>query len=211
MYKAPDLDEREALRVRGLRASWRSRLSLPTSRYRALIDAAAGVAGLPYWETPQAPLGPGVWLEGLVLTESSGNPKARRYEKHQDTPGRKDSASDADSPLVDDGDLEDDASYGLAQVMGTNVRRLVGVAPGVPMRFGFVFLPMMGLALGLRVLAEDLAAVQGDVPRALCRYNGGPTGTSLVPGPGGQLVYRRQEYVDKVHANALRALEDRRL
>lgn len=177
-----------------------------TRTYRPLIDACALQVGLPPW----GDLRPGEWLEGLVLQESGGQPNARRYEPHQDRPGRADAASDGDRPDVDDGDLEDDASYGLMQVMGSNARRLCGVPLGSPMRFGFLFLPITNLAFGLRILTAELVATQGSVVRALCRYNGGPTGDALVPDArSGQLIFRRQEYADGVHLHARAAREDR--
>jgi len=188
---------------------FRGSLPLATRRYRPVLAAMADFVSLPAWEHPTNVWLGAIWLEALVLTESGGDPKAVRYEPHQDVPGRRDSASDGDKPGQDDGLLEDDKSYGLLQVMGSNIRRLCGVGPGVPMQFGFALLPLTNLALGLRVLLEDLETVEGDIPRALARYNGGPTGTSLVPGPGGALVYRRQEYVDKVAKNAVLVFQDR--
>ena len=176
-----------------------------TREYRPLIDACALQVGLPPW----GDLRPGEWLEGLVLQESGGDPRARRYEPHQDRPGRADAAGDGDQPDVDDGELEDDASYGLMQVMGSNARRLCGLRPGTPMRFGFLLLPITNLAFGLRILAAELVATQGSVVRALCRFNGGPTGDALVSDGRGATVFRRQVYADGVvmHARAVR--EDR--
>jgi hypothetical protein len=142
----------------------------------------------------------GVWLEGLILTESAGDPRAYRYEAHQDK------RPDGDTPGKADGFHEDDASYGLMQVMGYNARRLVGVHAGVPMDFGWMFLPMVNIALGLRILCAELAATKGYVDRALARYNGGPTGERI----GADGTMRRQEYVDKVLVNARRVAEDRR-
>ena len=95
---------------------------------------------------------------------------------------------------LDDGPLEDDASYGLMQVMGYNARRLVGALPGTKLDFGFLLLPITNLAFGLRVLLGELAATGNVVARALARYNGGPTGDSL----DGNGVMRRQVYVDGV-------------
>jgi soluble lytic murein transglycosylase-like protein len=137
---------------------------------------------------------PAVWLEAQILQESSGNPRARRYEPALDK------IADGDTPAVDDGEFEDDASYGLLQVLGSNLRAQLGIAKGVRMSFAFAFEPAFGLICGVRHLAyECLAPVDGDVARALARYNGGPGGTSLVTGPGGVgLVLRRQDYVDAV-------------
>lgn len=178
---------------------------MKTRSLRPLIDACAAQVGLPPW----GDLRPGEWLEGLILQESGGNPAARRYEPHQDRPGRADAATDGDQADVDDGQLEDDASYGLMQVMGSNARRLCGVMPGAPMRFGFLALPITNLAFGLRILTAELQATQGSVVRALCRYNGGPTGDALVPDGRGQIVFRRQEYADGVVLHARAAREDR--
>ena len=176
-----------------------------TERYRPLLDAAANLVGLPWWPNLRganyAPFEPGCWLEGLVLGESNGNPKARRYEHHQDRPG----PGDADLSGHDDGLLEDDASYGLMQVMGYNIRRLVGVSPGVPMNFGFALLPITNISLGLRVLLEELEATDGDVSRSLARYNGGPTGERLTGG-----VMRRQEYVVHIRDCTVAVWRDRR-
>lgn len=182
-------------------------IELPTFPLRPLIDACAAQTGLPQW----GEFAPGVWLEGLILQESTGNPKARRYEPHQDRAGRHDAAEDADRPDVDDAQLEDDASYGLMQVMGYNARRLCGVPPGTPMDFRFLFLPITGIAFGLRVLSGELAATGGSVVRALCRYNGGPTGDAKVDDGRGSLQFRRQEYVDLVLAKTQLAQHDRRV
>lgn len=162
-------------------------MSLPTERYRPLILGAVYTVGLPFWRS----WAPAVWFEALVMQESAGNPKAIRYERHQDQLGRRDAATDADRPDIDDGILEDDQSYGLCQVMGTNARRLCGVGPGVPMNFGFLLLPVTNVAFGLRILAGELAATSQNVARALARYNGGPTGDALVDG----VNMRREVYV----------------
>jgi len=165
----------------------------------------AQFVALPSWTWRGATFSGAEWLEGLVLTESSGNPEAVRYEPHQDRPDRTDRATDADEPGRDDGLLEDDRSYGLMQVMGSNVRRLCGIAPGVAVNFGFALRPLTNLSLGLRVLTAELAMTGGDVTRALARYNGGPTGDAL--DLAGHM--RRVEYVDRVARNAAVAKADR--
>jgi hypothetical protein len=96
------------------------------------------------------------------------------------------------------------------QVMGYNARRLCGVPPGTPMNFGWLCLPITNIAFGLRILAGELRATGGNVVRALCRYNGGPTDDARVDDGRGGTVFRRQEYADLVLANAQRAREDRR-
>ena len=180
-------------------------MKVQTRAYRELIDAAAREVALPSWTRGGDRFAPGEWLEGLVLTESNGDPRATRYEPHHDRPGRRDSFGDADTPNHDDGILEDDRSYGLMQVLGSNIRRLCGVGPGVPMRFSFAFLPMTNLAFGLRILTAELGATGGDVARALARYNGGASGDQL--DADGRM--RREEYVQKVALNAQRARMDR--
>lgn len=185
------------------------------AKLRAVIDAAAALVSLPSFAFRSTTYNPGELLEGLILTESAGNPRARRYEPHQDRAGRKDQAQDADLPNQDDGDLEDDASYGLMQVMGYNIRRLCQVPDGTAMKFGWCFLPLINISLGLRVLLGELEAVRlevaankipsgRNVDRALARYNGGPTGDDLVGG-----AFRLQAYVDKVGRNAALARADR--
>jgi hypothetical protein len=177
-------------------------VSLPTRRYRRLLDACAELVALPGWTYRGVSFFPGEWLEGLVLAESRGNPSARLYEPHQDRAGRRDAASDGDTPDQDDGMLEDDKSYGLMQVMGYNIRELCGVPRGTAMRFGFALLPITNVALGLRVLIGELSAVGGDVARALARYNGGPTGDDGSP-------MRLQGYVDRIYSHALVVRDDR--
>jgi hypothetical protein len=173
------------------------------------------VAGLPIWSYRGEAFKAREWFEGLVLQESSGNPLARRYEPHQDRANRRDAPSDPDTHDRDDGELEDDASYGLCQVMGYNARALCGVRPGTPMRFGFLFLPLINLSLGLRILLSELAAVRQeavnqrvapgqDVERALCRYNGGPTGDDPVDGD-----LRLRAYVEHVVRRAAQVRADR--
>ena len=189
--------------------------ALATVRYRQLLDAAAIQVDLPQWVYRGQAYRGGEWLEGLILAESAGNPKARRYEPHQDRAGRTDARSDADRPGQDDGDLEDDASYGLMQVMGYNARALVGVDIGTPMRFGWLLLPIVNIALGLRILTAELRAVASEialararphqlVERALCRYNGGPTGDALVRGD-----LRLRAYVDRIASHASDVQRDR--
>jgi len=136
-------------------------MELGTRRFRRAIDAAAELYRLPAWQEFTA----GAWFEGLLLTESSGDPTARRYERHQDLADRRDAATDPDQPGVDDGRLEDDASYGLGQVMGYNLRRLVGAPPGTRLDFTFALDPWFGLGASCRVLVVELAATGGDVAR----------------------------------------------
>lgn len=172
-------------------------MSLPTAHLRPLIDGVAFAAGLPWWRS----WSPACWLEAQILQESAGNPLAVRYERHQDVA----SPADPDAPGEDNGPLEDDKSYGLMQVMGYNIRRIVGAPPGTALNFGFALRPIIGLALGLRILTEELEASEGSVPRALARYNGGPHGEVEVA-PGRMYC---QEYVKGVAAWADRVARDR--
>jgi len=187
------------------------------SDLRRVVDSSARFVGLLPWTYRGSGefFSPGECLEGVILTESSGNAKARRYEAHQDRAGRRDQAADADTPENDNGDMEDDASFGLMQVMGFNARVLCGVPPGTPMDFGFLYLPLINISMGLRILLGELASVRAEVgagkidpgqdfERALCRYNGGPTGDDLTGGD-----FRLRAYVDRVARNAARARADK--
>jgi len=172
---------------------------LPSAELRTLIDAAAALVGLPTWEWAGESYAAGEWLEALIYVESGGNPRAVRYEPSHDV------VVDGDTPGRDDGMLEDDKSYGAMQVLGSNIRRLCGVPPGTPMEFGFALLPLTNLALGLRILTGELATVNGDVAKALARYNGGRRGSEI--GPDGRM--RRQQYVERVAAASERVRRDR--
>jgi hypothetical protein len=194
-----------------------SELRTAEPRFRAYIDAAANFAGLPHFSYRDHEFSPGELLEGQILAESNGDRMARRYESHQDRAARTDAPRDPDTHDQDDGDLEDDASYGLLQVMGFNARVLCGCRPGTPMKFGWLFLPQTNISLGLRILLAEMAAVYRVHPheaeserlvRALCRYNGGPTGDAWIMETHD---FRLRKYVDHVAANALRAQESRRL
>jgi Transglycosylase SLT domain len=188
---------------------------LPTSepRLRRLIDGAALVADLPgCWTLSGSDV-----LEGLILTESSGDPRALRYEPAHDRAGRLDQRADADVPGHDDGLMEDDKSYGLMQVMGENVRRMCHLADGTAMGFEWVLDPIANLYFGTRLLKAEVATVQRIlgrakpddeiVQRALARYNGGPTGDRPDSRIGGDI--RLRAYVERVRVRALLAHNDR--
>ena len=165
-------------------------MALPTAKYRKMIEEKANQFMLPLWMY-NGDIWPGsVWFEGLVMQESAGDPNARRYEKHQD----KESPTDPDSPQVDDGEVEDDASYGLCQIMGTTAKGLLKLDPKVPMTMTFLYEPNLNLQLAAQLLHKLLLDVGLDVARALCRYNGGHSGDKIMPNG----LYRRQEYVDLV-------------
>jgi soluble lytic murein transglycosylase-like protein len=129
----------------------------------------------------------------LILQESDGDPRAVRYEGHQDT------APDGDNPRADDGFFEDDKSYGLMQVMGYNARALCGVPKGTRMEFSFLLLPLTNLSFGLRIITANLAETSGHIPSAIARFNGGGRGNP----PGGEIL-RNQSYVDSVARQAAR-------
>ena len=206
---------------------------VPTARWRPAIDGMVRISGLPSWQYRGQIYSPSTWFEGLVFQESVGEPRARRYESHQDRATRMDAPADPDVCDHDDGDLEDDASYGLCQIMGYTARSLIGIEKSTlhggklvfadaahggvypPMRFGWLFRPLTNLSLGLRLIHEELQAVKreiastvlspGDeIARALCRYNGGPTGDNLV---GGDL--RLRAYADRVAKRAALVRADR--
>lgn len=180
-------------------------------KFRRLIDATAAYVGLPGWTYRGLFVTPGEWLEGLILTESSGNPAARRYERHQDDPSK----WDLDTPQQDDGLREDDASYGLMQVMGTTYRGLVALDRPARLDYALLFRPLIGLAMGLEVLLQELAAVRRlhpkaqeteQIVRALARFNGGPSGDVLDPATKD---YRRRIYVDRVAVRCGQVRTDR--
>jgi hypothetical protein len=185
-------------------------MPLKTAQYHNLCNAAAQHFGIPDWEYRGVKISGGALLEGICHGESGGRAEAWRYEPHQDR------QSDGDTPNVDSGWLEDDRSWGLFQVMGYNIRRLLGAKDGTPMNFRFAIDPWINIWLGCQVLIADIAAVKrelgavGDDPiivsRALARYNGGPTGDDPT-GPGGAM--RRQVYVDHVGASCLAVVKDR--
>jgi hypothetical protein len=176
------------------------RTSLATENLRPLVDACAREAALPKWDG----FAPAEWLEALILQESGGNPNATRYEHRHDLVRRRHDPNDR--PGEDDGDMEDDKSYGLMQVLGSNVRSLCRVPEGVPFSYSFLRRPAAGMDFGLRILCAELKHTGGDVARALARYNGGPTGDRREA--DGRL--RRQRYVDGVRTWAERVHEDRR-
>lgn len=193
-----------------------SSLRTAEASFRRLIDAVAAFEHLPRWTYRSEEYSPAELLEGLILTESSGDPLARRYEPHQDAADRDDAKNDPDRPGADDGPLEDDASYGLCQVMGYVLKGLLEVDRPVRMKFELLYRPLFGLAAGVEVLKRELRAVYLTNPtqaetervvRALARYNGGPTGDAWEIETGD---IRRREYVDLVAKNAKRARDDRR-
>ena len=125
-----------------------------TERLRPVIDAMAAWVGLPSWAYHDAdPFAPGEWLEGLILHESSGDPRAIHHDAAPD-------------------DL-DHTSFGLMQVEGVTAKAL-GCSD-----YNILFLPLTNICFGLRVLTANLAETAGDVATALARYNGGGHGNPV--------------------------------
>jgi hypothetical protein len=162
---------------------------------RPLMRDCAWWYGFPIWQPDGIPAE--VWLEAIAAHESLGDEEAVRYEERQDREGRGDSATDGDRPGVDDGWAEDDKSYGLFQIMGYNIRRLCGVPDGTPMNFRWACEPPVNLWLACKVLEGELRTVGSDVPKALARYNGGPTGDDIRQTERGAEM-RCAEYVRRI-------------
>jgi hypothetical protein len=178
-------------------------------KIRLFLDASAAIANLPAWPVHGEVYRPGEWLEGLVLQECGGRPDSRRYEPHHDRAARPDRASDPDTPDKDDGPAEDDASWGPMQVLGTNVRSIMGAKGSCVFNYSAVFWWPLGIAFGLKVLLGELAQTGRNVDRALARYNGGVTGDRLEPNAQGEMMMRRQVYVDGVENHAVRVRQNR--
>lgn len=197
-----------ASRVRGIdlqpRAACGRHVLTAETRVRRYIDASAALLQFPLWRLPDGTTyPPGVWLEALVMQESSGDPTLRRYEAHHDR------VSDGDHAGADDVRAEDDASWGPMQCLGSNVKNILGMDRDARVRcFDALSFWPLGMAFGLWVLRETLEHAQGDVARALARYNGGTRGDELVMTSRGKQL-RRQEYVDAVLRWADRVVADR--
>jgi hypothetical protein len=187
---------------------------LRTAPYRALIHAVSGLDRLPDWDgfdigpgfAVQPPYSGDEWLEALILTESNGNTLARRYEEHLDRPVSW--QEERDTVRKDDGVTEDDASYGLMQVMGWNAREFVGLPPvpqgGPYMSFVWLYDALAGIAAGMYILRNCLRREPG-VAMALARYNGGARWADREA--SGML--RGHAYVSKVWARCALVREDR--
>jgi len=174
---------------------------LATARYRPIISKMVMFRGLPRWSYKSFIFSAPIWLEGLILQESAGDPKATRYEPHQDRATRLDSPFDPDLTDHDDGMREDDKSYGLMQIMGYNLRNLTGTPRGTSMDFQWAFDPEINILIGTRLLRLELDATGQNVQVALARYNGGPSGNQKEP-------LRTQPYVDRIFLGARRVSAD---
>jgi len=153
-----------------------------------VVAAIAHYINIPFWRGYK----PWEILAGIVLTESSGNPNARRFE-----PGE----AVKYGVQLDRGQHEPFASWGLMQVMGTNINVQLGLAPDCTMlnfkKFGGR--ELLGLAFGARELVEAMAMHKDDFEAALGQYNGGAWGAQREPG---NMMVNDWEYVERVAHNA---------
>jgi len=135
-------------------------------------------------------------VEAVVMVESNGYTDAFRYEPdfwRRYLRGKPE--WDGANPR------RVSSSYGLCQVMFP-VAVEHGMARTEPPEY--LFVPLIGLDYGCRVLAQRLAWARGDLRAALASYNGGKGGNA----PGGPL--RNGAYADTVLAK-LAALQSARL
>jgi len=136
--------------------------------YRTLIEQAATELGL----DPNL-------VEAVVITESSGQTDAFRYEPGFYTAYIKGKAEYANAIP-----RRVASSYGLMQVMYTTATQYgFGLIPEL------LFVPATGLRFGCLHLAKLLKWSEGDVRKALAAYNGGQ---------GNWRAAQPQQYVSKV-------------
>lgn len=156
-------------------------MPLPTAKFRALLEWIAVYYDLPSWDGWPA----AVWLEGLVLHESRGDPRAQYAPEHS---------------------IPDSRSYGLFQVLGQTARRLLSGEDG-SFQYDRLFDPLTNAGVGCQVLRFFLKTSGGDVARALAKYNGGMRGDELDPKTG---EIRRADYIRLVRQGCERVTGDRR-
>jgi soluble lytic murein transglycosylase-like protein len=102
-------------------------------------------------------------VEAVVRVESSGLPHAYRYE-----PAFYDRYLADDPTYNTQSPRRVSASYGLMQVMySTAVKHGFGGPPEA------LFMPVVGIAYGCRVLSFNLTRCHNDLDLALAAYNGG--------------------------------------
>lgn len=127
-------------------------------------------------------------LKGLIATESGFDPTARRVEAARDS-----------LPPTADHPAGGDESRGLMQILVRNARAL-----GYRGAIAGLDVPSVNLALGTRLLANNLRRARSLLPKAsvdvqlsaaLAAYNGGWRGNMAPP-------FRNQAYVDRVRRNA---------
>jgi hypothetical protein len=170
-------------------------------KLRRWINATAELYGLPDWHYHSVVIPAGVWLEALMLRESSHRVDARRYEPHLDR------QADGDSAGRDDGVREDDASYGPMQVLGLNVESVFKLQPpSATMDFAALNDWLIGCGFGMSVLKWSLRYTKGNIEAALAVYNGGPRGDDRMTAAG---EMRNQQYVDKVWRDVVKVMAHR--
>lgn len=172
-------------------------MPLRTAEYRATLQAEARRLMLPPWTYASELFSGSVWLEGLVLHESGGDPHAYHLDKQD--------------PVVLEKDKQIDASYGLMQVEG---RTALGHIKGGleawiarPFSFDFLYFPLENLAHGLRNLMTSLAVADGNTERALAFYNGGVWGMAI--DPKNKYRLNDQPYVNAVLEATRKVFDDR--
>jgi soluble lytic murein transglycosylase-like protein len=152
-----------------------------TFPYRAEVEVIASRHGL----TPDL-------VQAVCMVESAGKTDAYRFEPDfwatyiQNNP-KYDGANPA----------RVSASYGLMQVMFTTAVEH-GMAPTEPPEY--LFVPIIGLDWGCRILAKRIAWAKGDLRKALASYNGGK---------GNWTAAAPQRYADKVLAELSKLQADR--
>lgn len=136
-------------------------------------------------------------VTAVVITESSGLTHAYRYE-----PGFWDRYLKHRPEWDGANPARVSASYGLMQVMFP-----VAVEFGYPKNDPpeYLFVPLIGLEYGCKVLKERMTWAGGNVRAALAAYNGGKGGNL----PGGTL--RNAAYADKVLGRLDKVRDDMRL
>ena len=164
-------------------------------KVRALLDAAAALYELPRWGGVDLDGIPGIWepgewLAALVLTESSFDPRAKRYEPQLDK------LPDGDTPQADDGATEDDTSWGPMQVLGLNVKALLNAQGAERLNYSVLQDWLIGVGFGMKILIGSFRRRDTSVDVALARYNGGWAGNPRSDG-----TLRNQAYVDRVWKN----------
>lgn len=145
---------------------------MTTARWRPLIQQA--LAAAPSSLTVDI-------VEAMVRTESSGNPKAYRFEPaYWERYCRK-------HPIFKHGDPKRiAASYGLLQLMYPTAYSL-----GFRGEPEDLYDPATSLKYGVLLMRDNLRWSQGNLDAALAAYNGGRKGNREVP-------YRNGVYVNKV-------------
>lgn len=124
-------------------------------------------------------------VEAVVRTESSGNPRAYRYEpKFWDRYLKNNIAYNTKVPK------RVSASYGLMQIMYPTACEMGFDGPPE-----MLFVPEISLDIGCNLLSINRDWAKGDMDAALAAYNGGRTNDNKRP------PYRNGGYVIKVRGH----------